>query len=206
MEPFTTLAGIAAPLGLINVDTDMIIPKAHCKRPGRTGFGPHLFNDIRYFPDGTERPDFVLNRPPFRDASILVSGANFGCGSSREAAVWALRDFGIRCIVAPSFAEIFAGNCYQNGMLPLALPEAEVDRLLAELLASDRPVLTVDLHGQCLTAPDSRRITFVIDSYRRECLLNGLDEIGQTLTHEPDIRAYEQRIGAARRWQQPRRR
>jgi len=205
MESFTILTGIAAPLPLINVDTDMIIPKAHCKRPGRTGFGPHLFHDIRYFEDGRERPDFVLNQPPWRDAAILIAGRNFGCGSSREVAVWAIREFGIRCIVAPEFAEIFANNCFQNGLLPVTLPEPEVERLLAQARDTEPPVMTVDLQSRRLTAPDGRRITFVIDPYRRDCLLNGLDEIGVTLTHEADIRAFEDAIDAERGWQRPRR-
>jgi 3-isopropylmalate/(R)-2-methylmalate dehydratase small subunit len=203
MEKFTTLTGIAAPLPMINVDTDMIIPKAHCKSVLRTGFGPHLFHDIRYFDDGTERPDFVLNRPPWRDAAILIAGRNFGCGSSREAAVWAIREFGIRCLVAPGFADIFANNCFQNGVLPVCLPEARVDRLLALARDTASPVMTVDLEARRLTAPDGGRITFVIDSYRRDCLLNGLDEIGATLTHETGISAHERWIDTQQSWRRP---
>lgn len=200
MEPFTRLTAIAAPLMQANVDTDTIIPQAFCKRPGRTGFGPDLFHHLRYFPDGSERPDFVLNRPPFRAARILIAGGNFGCGSSREAAVWALAEFGIRCVIAPGFADIFAANCVQNGVLPAALPATDVAALAAQ--AADGP-LTVELADRRITAPDGTALSFEIDPYRRERLLNGLDEIAITLTHEADIRAFEQRLGRERRWHRP---
>jgi 3-isopropylmalate/(R)-2-methylmalate dehydratase small subunit len=203
MEKFTILTGIAAPFPRVNVDTDTIIPKLYCKSVKRTGFGAHLFNDIRFFEEGSERPDFVLNRAPYRNASILITGENFGCGSSREAAAWALREFGIRCIVAPSFSDIFTNNCFQNAMLPLALPESAVDNLTGQAQDGANAVMTVDLGQGHITAPDGRRFGFEIDPYRKDCLLNGLDEIAVTMTHDTAIAAYETEIDAKRSWRRP---
>jgi 3-isopropylmalate/(R)-2-methylmalate dehydratase small subunit len=203
MEKFTTLTGVAAPFPLVNVDTDMIIPKLHCKTIKRTGFGVHLFNDIRYFEDGSERPDFILNRPPYRDAAILITGGNFGCGSSREAAPWALREFGIRCIIAPSFSDIFANNCFQNAVLPIVLPEPVVDNLSAQVEDDANAIMTVDLLAELITEPNGERIRFEIDRYRRHCLLNGLDEIAVTMTHEASISAFERKTDAERSWHRP---
>lgn len=202
MEKFTTLTGIAAPLMRANIDTDTIIPQRWCKSVSRTGFGAHLFHDLRFDAEGRERAGFVLNRAPWREAAILVAGTNFGCGSSREAAVWALHEFGIRAVVAPSFSDIFARNCVSNGLLPAVLDEAAVARLAA--LAEDPAVatMTVDLPGQTISAA-GERFSFDVDPYARHCLVNGLDEIAVTLTHEPQIAVYERWLDAARRWRQP---
>ncbi len=202
MEKFTALTGIAAPLPQPNIDTDTIIPQRWCKSIRRTGFGPHLFHDLRYGEDGSERPDFVLNRDPWRGAAILVAGANFGCGSSREAAVWALREFGIRCIAAPSFSDIFAANCVANGMLPVALDAPAVERLTA--LAGDPATaeMTVDLPAQEIRAA-AERIAFGMDPRAKHRLINGLDEIAATLTHDAEIAAYERWLDAERRWRRP---
>ena len=204
MEPFTRLTGIAAPLMRPNIDTDAIIPKAWCKRVTKTGFGPHLFHDWRYLPDGAENPDFVLNRPPWRAARILVAGANFGCGSSREAAVWALAEFGIRCVIAPSFADIFAANCCQNGVLPVALGAAAVTELAALAAEPETATMTVDLVEQRVGTSDGRDISFDIDPYRRRQLLEGLDEIALTLAYDADIAAFEERRAAGCGWLRPR--
>ena len=192
MEPFTQLQGVVAPLDAVNVDTDMIIPAVYLKSIERTGFGPHLFDRYRYNEDGSENPDFVLNRDAYRSAKILVSGPNFGCGSSREHAPWALEDYGIRCIIAPSFADIFFNNCFKNGVLPLTLPEAEVRRIIDK--STDHPglQLTVDLEAQQVRDADEDIVVdFQVDEFRRYCLLNGLDDIGLTLQHENAIAAFE---------------
>jgi len=191
MEKFTTLRGIAAPLPMINVDTDMIIPKQFLKTIKRTGLGKNLFDEMRYNPDGTEKPDFVLNKPAYRNAQILVAGDNFGCGSSREHAPWALLDFGIRCIIAPSFADIFYNNCFKNGILPIALPQAEVDKLMDDAERGSNAIVTVDLEAQEITGPDGGRIRFEIDPFRKHCLLNGLDDIGLTLEKAAAIESFE---------------
>ena len=190
MEKFVRLEGIAAPLPLTNVDTDMIIPKQFLKTIKRSGLGKALFYELRYNEDGSENPDFILNREPWRKASILVAGENFGCGSSREHAPWALLDFGIRCIIAPSFADIFYNNCFQNGILPVKLPKAEVDRLMA-VAESDMPELAVDLEKQQIEAPNGVTIPFDIDPFRKHCLLEGLDDIGLTLQKLEVIEAFE---------------
>ncbi|WP_038036299.1 3-isopropylmalate dehydratase small subunit [Thermopetrobacter sp. TC1] len=190
MEKFVRLEGIAAPLPLTNVDTDMIIPKQFLKTIKRSGLGKALFYELRYNEDGSENPDFILNREPWRKASILVAGENFGCGSSREHAPWALLDFGIRCIIAPSFADIFYNNCFQNGILPVKLPKAEVDRLMA-VAESDMPELAVDLEKQQIEAPNGVTIPFDIDPFRKHCLLEGLDDIGLTLQKLDVIEAFE---------------
>jgi 3-isopropylmalate/(R)-2-methylmalate dehydratase small subunit len=199
MQPFTTLTGIAAPLPLPNVDTDKIIPARFLKTIQRTGLGRNLFDTLRYQPDGTERPDFVLNREPYRRAEILVAGPNFGCGSSREHAPWALLDFGIRCVIAPDFADIFFNNCFKNGILPIKLPQELCDALAADAALSANARLTVDLERQVIVRPNGEEVRFEVDPFRRHCLLNGLDDIGQTMAHAPAIDAFE----ARRRTEQP---
>ena len=194
MEPFTKLQGVVAPLDAVNVDTDMIIPAVHLKSIARTGFGPHLFDRYRYHEDGSENPDFVLNQTPYRPARILVSGPNFGCGSSREHAPWALDDYGIRCIIAPSFADIFYNNCFKNGVLPLTLPEPDVRRIIDKSTANPGLQLTIDLEAQQVRDADEDIVVdFQVDDFRRYCLLNGLDDIALTLQHEHAIAAYETR-------------
>ncbi len=199
MERFVRLEGIAAPLPLTNVDTDMIIPKQFLKTIKRSGLGKALFYEARYTEDGSENPDFILNRDPWRKASILVAGENFGCGSSREHAPWALLDFGIRCIIAPSFADIFYSNCFQNGILPVKLPKADVDRLMA-IAESDFPELAVDLEKQQIEAPNGVTIPFDIDPFRKHCLLNGLDDIGLTLQKQDMIEAFEKEYAERFPW------
>jgi 3-isopropylmalate/(R)-2-methylmalate dehydratase small subunit len=200
MEKFTTLTGVAAPLPLINVDTDMIIPKQFLKTIERSGLGRNLFDEMRYTPDGEEVPDFVLNRPAYRRAQILVAGENFGCGSSREHAPWALLDFGIRCVIAPSFADIFYNNCFKNGILPIVLPQEEVDKLMDDAERGANAILSVDLERQEITGPDGGRITFEIDPFRKHCLLNGLDDIGLTLEKAAAIDAFEADLHAREPW------
>jgi 3-isopropylmalate/(R)-2-methylmalate dehydratase small subunit len=200
MQKFTTLTGVAAPLPIRNVDTDMIIPKQFLKTILRTGLGKSLFFEMRYDQDGKEVPDFVLNRPAYRKAQILVTGENFGCGSSREHAPWALMDFGIRCIIAPDFADIFYNNCFQNGILPIKLPQAEVDKLMDDASRGSNATLTVDLEKQEIRGPDGGVIKFDIDPFRKHCLLNGLDNIGLTLEKQDAILAFEEKSQAARPW------
>jgi 3-isopropylmalate/(R)-2-methylmalate dehydratase small subunit len=199
MDKFTMLEGVAAPLPMINVDTDAIIPKQFLKTIKRTGLGKSLFHDLRYDEQGQERPEFVLNQPPYRKAQILVTGENFGCGSSREHAPWALLDFGIRCVIAPSFADIFYNNCFQNGILPVKLPAADVDQLMEDARGPN-PILKVDLEKQEIRRPDGGIVRFDIDPFRKRCLLEGLDSIGLTLQHEAAISAYEEKLKAARPW------
>ncbi len=189
MDKFTTLSGPAAPLAMVNVDTDMIIPKQFLKTIKRTGLGVHLFEEMRRTPDGKEIPGFVLNRDPWRNAKILIAGRNFGCGSSREHAPWALRDFGIRCIIAPSFADIFFNNCFLNGMLPIILPEEEIEKLMKD---AERPDswFTVDLPNQRIVRSNIA-VPFTVDPFRKDCLINGLDEIGQTLQQAAAIGTFE---------------
>ena len=192
MEPFRMLNGGVAPLNRVNVDTDQIIPKQFLKRVERTGFGQFLFNDWRFAEDGSENPDFVLNRQTYKDASILVSGRNFGCGSSREHAPWALQDFGIRCIIAPSFADIFFGNCFQNGILPVVLPEEIVSQLIDNSEKDPDYKITIDLESQKVWDINEEVVAdFDIEPFRRHCLLNGLDDIGLTLEDEGDISQFE---------------
>jgi 3-isopropylmalate/(R)-2-methylmalate dehydratase small subunit len=194
MQPFTTLTGIAAPLPMINVDTDMIIPARHLKTIKRTGLGTALFEAMRYDAEGRERPDFVLNREPYRRARILIAGDNFGCGSSREHAPWALQDFGIRCVIAPSFADIFHNNCYKNGILPIVLPQEEIDLLLKEAETAPDPTFTVDLQAQEIRRPTGNApIPFNVDPANRDKLLQGLDEIGETLRKAATIDGFETR-------------
>jgi 3-isopropylmalate/(R)-2-methylmalate dehydratase small subunit len=200
MQKFTTLTGVAAPLPMRNIDTDMIIPKQFLKTIKRTGLGKSLFYEMRYDQDGKEISDFVLNRPAYRKAEILVTGENFGCGSSREHAPWALLDFGIRCIIAPDFADIFYNNCFQNGILPIKLPQAEVDKLLDDAARGANATITVDLEKQEIRGPDGGVIKFDIDPFRKHCLLNGLDSIGLTLEKEKSIKAFEETAAVARPW------
>jgi 3-isopropylmalate/(R)-2-methylmalate dehydratase small subunit len=192
MEPFITLTGVAAPLNMINVDTDMIIPKQYLKTVHRTGLGKALFDEMRHNPDGSEKPDFVLNRPAYRGAKILVTGENFGCGSSREHAPWALLDFGIRCVIAPSFADIFYGNCFKNGILPIKLPQAEVDKLMDDVGRGANAVISIDLEKQEIKGPDGGTIRFEIDPFRKQCLLNGWDDIGLTMRAAGKIDNFEE--------------
>ena len=199
MRKFTTLSGIAAPLPMVNVDTDMIIPKQFLKTIKRTGLGKNLFNDMRYTQDGKEIADFVLNKPAYRKAEILVAGANFGCGSSREHAPWALADFGIRCVIASSYADIFFNNCFKNGILPIILPQDQVD-ILSDVAAKGGK-LTVDLEHQVVSAyPENTGFSFDIDPFRKHCLINGLDDIGLTEQKAADISAYETRQKTERAW------
>jgi 3-isopropylmalate/(R)-2-methylmalate dehydratase small subunit len=198
MDKFTMLTAVAAPLNMANVDTDKIIPAEFLKTIKRTGLGVHLFNTLRYNADGSEKPDFVLNQPKYRQAEILVAGENFGCGSSREHAPWALLDFGIRCVIAPSFADIFYGNCFKNGILPVVLPAEICAQLMADAAMGANARITVDLQDQVVIRPDGSRIPFEVDAFRKHCLLNGLDDIGLTLAHEAAITAYEAKTPA---WQ-----
>ena len=200
MDKFTELTGIAAPLPMINVDTDMIIPKQYLKTIKRTGLGKNLFDEMRYDDDGNENPDFVLNRQAYRNAQILVAGENFGCGSSREHAPWALLDFGIRCVIAPSFADIFYNNCFKNGILPIALPQKEIDKLMDDAERGANAVVTVDLVAQEIRGPDGGTIAFDLDPFRRHCLLEGLDDIGLTLQKADAITDYEAGQAEKRPW------
>jgi 3-isopropylmalate/(R)-2-methylmalate dehydratase small subunit len=200
MEKFTRLTGVAAPLPMVNVDTDMVIPKNYLKGTERTGLGKHLFAEMRFNADGSERPDFVLNRPAWRRAEILVAFENFGCGSSREHAPWALRDFGIRCVIAPSFADIFFNNCFKNGILPLVLPRAVCAQLIADAERGANATLTIDLEAQELTRPDGERIAFEVEPSRRSRLLEGLDEIGATVAKAHRIDAFEARVRRSQPW------
>ena len=200
MDKFTTLTGVAAPLPLRNIDTDMIIPKQFLKTIKRTGLGKSLFYEMRYDEQGNEVSDFVLNQPAYRKATILVTGENFGCGSSREHAPWSLLDFGIRCIIAPDFADIFYNNCFQNGILPIKLPQAEVDKLMDDASRGANSTLTVDLETQEIRGPDGGVIKFDLDPFRKHCLLNGLDAIGLTLEKKQSIEKFEQSAATARPW------
>ncbi|NBD31011.1 MAG: 3-isopropylmalate dehydratase small subunit [Alphaproteobacteria bacterium] len=200
MQKFDKLTGIAAPLPLVNIDTDMIIPKQFLKTIKRSGLGVNLFDEMRYDRQGNEIPDFVLNKPAYRDAQILVAGENFGCGSSREHAPWALLDFGIRCVISTSFADIFYNNCFKNGILPIVLPQEDVDKLMDDAERGSNAVITVDLESQTITGPDGGEITFEVDPWRKHCLLNGLDDIGLTLEKAPSIDAFEAKMSAERPW------
>ncbi|MEO7715368.1 MAG: 3-isopropylmalate dehydratase small subunit [Capsulimonas sp.] len=192
MEKFTTLTGIVGPLDRANADTDQIIPKQFLKRIERTGFGQFLFFDWRFLDDGkTENPEFELNQPQYKGATILLAGKNFGCGSSREHAPWALEDYGFRSIIAPSYADIFYNNCFKNGMLPIVLPEETVKELMTKAQTEPGYQMTIDLPTQTITDSDGLKLSFEVDAFRKHCLLNGLDDIGLTLQHEPDITTYE---------------
>ena len=200
MDKFTTLTGIAAPLPLRNIDTDMIIPKQFLKTIKRTGLGKSLFYEMRYAQSGAENPDFVLNKQAYRNAQILVTGDNFGCGSSREHAPWALLDFGIRCVIAPDFADIFYNNCFQNGILPIKLPQSEIDKLMDDASRGANATITVDLEAQEIRGPDGGVISFEIDPFRKHCLLNGLDNIGLTLEKASKIDSFESEMSQSRPW------
>ena len=196
MEKFTQLTGIAAPLDIINADTDMIIPKQFLKTIQRSGLGKNLFDEMRYTPDGAEIADFVLNQAAYREAQILVAGDNFGCGSSREHAPWALLDFGIRCIIAPSFADIFYNNCFKNGILPIVLPQEQVDKLMDDAKRGANATISVDLDAQTIQGPDGGSISFEVDAFRKTCLMEGLDDIGLTLQKGAAIDDYEAKLAS----------
>ena len=200
MEKFTVLTGVAAPLPMINVDTDMIIPKQFLKTIKRTGLGTNLFDEMRFNDDGTEREEFVLNKPAYRNAEILVAGDNFGCGSSREHAPWALLDFGIRCVIAPSFADIFYNNCFKNGILPIMLPQEDVDKLMDDAERGANAVITVDLERQVISGPDGGEISFELDPFKKQCLLEGLDDVGLTLKKDTHIDTYEDKRADSHPW------
>ena len=200
MEKFTTLTGVAAPLPIINVDTDMIIPKDYLKTIKRTGLGRGLFSEMRYNEDGSENPDFVLNKPAYRNAKVLVAGDNFGCGSSREHAPWALLDFGIRCVISTSFADIFYNNCFKNGILPIVVSPEDLEKLMDDAERGANATLTVDLEKNEIRGPDGGVITFDLDAFKRHCLLNGIDDIGLTMEKAPAIDAYEKQLADNRPW------
>jgi 3-isopropylmalate/(R)-2-methylmalate dehydratase small subunit len=194
MKAFTTLTAVAAPLPMANVDTDKIIPARFLKTIERSGLGVHLFDTLRYDAEGKERPDFVLNQAPYRGAQILIAHENFGCGSSREHAPWALLDFGIRCVIAPDFADIFNNNCFKNGILPVRLPRAVIDQLMEDAKLGANARITIDLAAQEVVRPNGERIPFDIDPFRKKLLLEGLDDIGQTLQHAGSIDSYEAKV------------
>lgn len=200
MQKFTQLSGIAAPLPLVNIDTDMIIPKQFLKTIKRSGLGVNLFDEMRYDDDGQEIPHFVLNKPQYRDAQILVAGDNFGCGSSREHAPWAIADFGITCVIAPSFADIFYNNCFKNGILPIALPQEQVDALMKDAEKGSNARIDVDLQAQTITSSDGDVFSFEVDAFKKHCLLNGLDDIGLTMEKADAIDQFESRAAAERPW------
>jgi 3-isopropylmalate/(R)-2-methylmalate dehydratase small subunit len=203
MDKFTSLTGVAAPLPMINIDTDKIIPKQFLKTIERTGLGRGLFDEMRFNSDGSEKTEFVLNQPAYREAKILVAGENFGCGSSREHAPWALLDFGIRCIIASSFADIFYNNCFKNGVLPLIVPEAVVAQLMEDAGKGANAVLTVDLESQTISRPDGEKVPFQIDPFRKHCLINGLDDVALTLQKGDAIDGYEDRLKLSQPWLAP---
>ena len=200
MQKFTTLTGIAAPMPLVNIDTDMIIPKQFLKTIARTGLGKNLFDEMRFTQDGAEIPDFVLNQPAYRSAEILVAGDNFGCGSSREHAPWALLDFGIRCVISTSFADIFYNNCFKNGILPIVLPQEAVDVLMEDSRKGENARMTVDLETQTVTTSDGQVFAFEVDAFKKHCLMNGLDDIGLSLEKVTSIDSYEAKAATSRPW------
>ncbi|MEL6586051.1 MAG: 3-isopropylmalate dehydratase small subunit [Pseudomonadota bacterium] len=200
MDTFETLTGIAAPLPLINVDTDMIIPKQFLKTIKRSGLGVNLFDEMRYDDEGAEIAEFVLNKPAYRNAQIIVAGDNFGCGSSREHAPWALLDFGIRAVIAPSFADIFYNNCFKNGILPIVLPQDQVDALMRDAENGENARLTIDLENQVVTGADGATYAFEVDSFKKHCLLNGLDDIGLSMEKAASIDAFEAATAQQRPW------
>ena len=200
MEKFTTLTGVAAPLPIVNIDTDMIIPKQFLKTIERTGLGRGLFYEVRFNEDGSEKPEFVLNQPAYRKSQILVAGDNFGCGSSRELAPWALLDFGIRCVISTSFADIFYNNCFKNGILPIRVSPEDLEKLMDDASRGSNATLTIDLAAQEIRGPDGGTVHFDVDAFRKHCLLNGLDDIGLTLEKEAAITSYEARHTASQPW------
>jgi 3-isopropylmalate/(R)-2-methylmalate dehydratase small subunit len=200
MKPFTNLTGVAAPLDIMNVDTDMIIPKQYLKTIKRTGLGTGLFSEMRYKEDGSDNPEFVLNKPAYRKAEILVAGDNFGCGSSREHAPWALLDFGIRCVISTSFADIFYNNCFKNGILPITVSQADLDKLMDDARRGANATMTIDLPSQEIRGPDGGVVKFEIDSFRKHLLLNGLDDIGLTMEKSSSISSFEEKLSTSRPW------
>jgi 3-isopropylmalate/(R)-2-methylmalate dehydratase small subunit len=200
MQKFNVLTGVAAPMPIVNVDTDMIIPKQHLKTIKRTGLGSALFEEMRYDMQGKENPDFVLNKPAYRKAQILVAGDNFGCGSSREHAPWALLDFGIRCVISTSFADIFYNNCFKNGILPIRVSKEDLAKLMDDAQRGSNATLTVDLEAQEIKGPDGGTVKFDIDEFRKHCLLNGLDDIGLTMQKAEHIDAYENKQRQSQPW------
>jgi 3-isopropylmalate/(R)-2-methylmalate dehydratase small subunit len=200
MDKFTTLTGVAAPLPMINVDTDMIIPKQYLKTIERTGLGKALFDEMRYNPDGSEKPEFVLNQPAYRKAQILIAGENFGCGSSREHAPWALLDFGIRAVIAPSFADIFHTNSLKNGVLPIRLPQEICAQLMDDARKGTNARITIDLEKQTITRPDGQTIHFEIGAFHKSCLLQGIDEIGMTMKKDKAIAGFEDKHRKHQPW------
>ena len=200
MQAFKTLTGVAAPLDIMNVDTDMIIPKQYLKTIKRTGLGTGLFSEMRYKEDGSDNPDFVLNKPAYRKAEILVAGDNFGCGSSREHAPWALLDFGIRCVISTSFADIFYNNCFKNGILPITVSQSDLDKLMDDARRGANATMTIDLPAQEILGPDGGVVKFEIDAFRKHCLINGLDDIGLTMEKANAIADFEKQNANARPW------
>ena len=200
MDKFTKLRGVAAPLNMINIDTDKLIPKQFLKTIKRTGLGKHLFNEMRFNEDGSEKQDFVLNKSAYREASIIVAGDNFGCGSSREHAPWALLDFGIKCVISTSFADIFYNNCFKNGILPIVVNKQQLDLLMDDAENGANAVLDVDLEAQEIIRPSGEKVTFEIDEFRKHCLINGLDDIGLTMEKEENINDFEKRRAAEQPW------
>ncbi|KAA2312888.1 3-isopropylmalate dehydratase small subunit [Pseudooceanicola sediminis] len=200
MEKFEKLSGIAAPMPLVNIDTDMIIPKQFLKTIKRSGLGVNLFDEMRYNDDGSEKPDFVLNKPAYRDAQVLVAGDNFGCGSSREHAPWALADFGIKVVISTSFADIFFNNCFKNGMLPIVMPQEVVDVLMSDAEKGANARMEIDLENQTVTTSDGEVFSFEVDSFRKHCLMEGLDDIGLTLEKSAAIDTFEAQAAQARPW------
>ena len=200
MEKFNTLTGVAAPMDMINIDTDKIIPKLHLRTIKRTGLGKVLFDEMRFEADGTEKPDFILNKEPYRNAKIIVAGDNFGCGSSREHAPWALLDFGIRCVISTSFADIFYNNCFKNGILPIRVSKDQLDALMADASDTENPELTVDLVNMQIRRPNGVTVPFELDAFRRECLLDGLDDIGLTMQKGDKIDAFEAKQQETQPW------
>jgi 3-isopropylmalate/(R)-2-methylmalate dehydratase small subunit len=200
MEKFTTLTGIAAPMPLINIDTDMIIPKLFLKTIKRSGLGANLFDEMRFNQDGSEKPEFILNQPAYRKSQIIIAGDNFGCGSSREHAPWAIADFGIRCIISTSFADIFHNNCFKNGILPIRLSKEDVDKLMDDASRGSNATITIDLVNQEIKGPDGGTIKFEVDEFRKHCLLEGLDDVGLTLKKEDKIKSFEESYSASMPW------
>ena len=200
MEKFEKLAGVAAPMPLVNIDTDMIIPKVFLKTIKRSGLGVNLFDEMRYDREGNEKPDFVLNKTQYREAKILVAGDNFGCGSSREHAPWAIADFGIKCVISTSFADIFYNNCFKNGILPVVLPQDQVDILMKDAEKGANSIIEVDLENQTIASSDGEVFSFEVDPFKKHCLLNGLDDIGLTMEKEDKITAYESKAAQVFPW------
>ncbi len=200
MEKFDKLSGVAAPLPMVNIDTDMIIPKQFLKTIERTGLGKHVFTEMRYNEDGSENPDFVLNQPAYRDAKIIVAGDNFGCGSSREHAPWAILDFGVRCVISTSFADIFYNNCFKNGILPIVVSPDDLENLMDDAQRGSNAIISIDLEAQEITGPDGGTVKFEIDAFRKHCLLNGLDDIGLTMEKSASIDRFEEERKSTQPW------